>query len=417
MEPTSRPGAQPPHRRRVNAFAALRHPNYRLWFWGQMVSLFGTWMQQTAQGFLIFELTHSAAYLGYVGFASGVSIWLLMLYGGVIADRFPRRTVLILTQSTMMLLAFLLAALTFLGVVQPWHIIALSFLLGVANAFDAPARQAFVLELVDRDDLTNAIALNSTLFNTATALGPAASGLAYAFFGPSWCFTINGITFLAVIVALLLMRLKPQPRAARKLSAVGSVFEGIRYVRSHSAILWIIVIVGITATFGVSYATLFPVWAVRVLGGDATTNGLLQSGRGVGALIGALFIASLGRFQFKGRLLSIGTLAFPLSLLAFSFLRGLAPALVVLVVAGAAQILVLNLANALVQTQTADVVRGRVMSLYSLTFFGFMPIGALIAGTLASGLSAPRALEISAGVCLLAAVTIRFLAPKIRALA
>lgn len=402
--------------RRANAFAALRHPNYRLWFWGQMISLFGTWMQQTAQGFLIFQLTHSAVYLGYVGFASGASIWLLMLYGGVIADRFPRRSVLLVTQSTMMLLAFVLAALTFLHVVQPWHIILLSFLLGVANAFDAPARQAFVLELVDRDDLTNAIALNSTLFNTATALGPAASGLAYAFFGPGWCFTINGATFLAVIIALSLMKVKRQPPAERKVTAVAAVVEGVRYVRSHPAILWIIVIVGVTVTFGVSFGTLFPVWAVRVLGGDATTNGILQSGRGLGALVGALFIASLGRFQFKGRLLSLGTVAFPLMLLVFSFLRGLAPALAVLALAGAAQILVLNLANSLVQTQTADEIRGRVMSLYSLTIFGFLPIGALIAGTLASGISAPGAVEIGAGICLTGAVLVWLLVPRIRAL-
>jgi MFS family permease len=173
--------------RRERTFAALRYPNYRLWFQGQIVSLFGTWMQTTAQGFLVFELTHSPAYLGYVGFAAGVPAWLLTLYGGVIADRVPRRTLMTITQTAMMSFAFILAALTFLHIVQPWHILVLSFLLGTANSFDAPARQAFVGEMVDREDLTNAIALNATMFHTATAIGPAVAGATYALFGPAWC--------------------------------------------------------------------------------------------------------------------------------------------------------------------------------------------------------------------------------------
>src|SRR5262245_9039549 len=174
-------------------FSAFRYRNYRLWFAGQLVSLVGTWMQTTAQGFLVFELTHSPAYLGYVGFAAGVPSWLFMLYGGVIADRVSRRNLLLMTQTGMVILAFILAALTFSGWVQPWHIIVLALGLGVANAFDAPARQAFVVEMVDREDLTNAIALNSSMFNLATVVGPAVSGLVYAWLGPAWCFTINGL--------------------------------------------------------------------------------------------------------------------------------------------------------------------------------------------------------------------------------
>jgi MFS family permease len=205
-------------RRRVSArgtFAALQYPNYRLWFIGQMISLVGTWMQGTAQGYLVYELTRSPAYLGYVGFAAGVPSWLFMLYGGVIADRMSRRTLLVITQTCMMLLAFLLAGLTFTGRVQPWHIIVLAFLLGTANAFDAPARQAFVLEMVDRQHLTNAIALNSTMFNLGTAIGPAMAGITYSLFGPAWCFTINAFSFLAVIAALLLMKLKPVEQEKR----------------------------------------------------------------------------------------------------------------------------------------------------------------------------------------------------------
>src|SRR3989304_5482417 len=180
-----------------------------------MVSLVGTWMQSTAQGYLVYELTQSPAYLGYVGFAAGVPSWLFMLYGGVIADRMSRRALLVITQTCMMFLAFLLAGLTFTGRVQAWHIVVMAFLLGTANAFDAPARQAFVLEMVDRQHLTNAIALNSTMFNLATAVGPAVAGITYSLFGPAWCFTINAFSFLAVIVALLLMKLKPVEQTGR----------------------------------------------------------------------------------------------------------------------------------------------------------------------------------------------------------
>jgi len=201
-------------------FAALKYPNYRLWFWGQMVSLFGTWMQSTAQGFLVFQLTHSPAYLGYVGFAAGLPSWLFMLYAGVIADRMSRRTLLVITQTCMMVLAFIIAGLTFLGLVQPWHILVLALILGVANAFDAPARMAFVLEMVEREDLTNAIALNSAMFNSALVVGPAVAGITYAAFGPAWCFTINGFSFIAVIAALLAMRLRPQVVARRRASAL-----------------------------------------------------------------------------------------------------------------------------------------------------------------------------------------------------
>ena len=199
----------------AQTFSSLQHPNYRLWFTGQVISIVGTWMQATAQGFLVYELTHSAAFLGLVGFASGAPSWLFTLYGGVIADRVSRRKLLIIAQSAMMVLAFLLAFLVFTDLVRPWHVVVLAFLLGVANAFDAPARQAFVVELVGRADMTNAIALNSSVFNIGTVIGPAIAGLVYSWLGPAWCFTINGISYLAVIGALLLMRLAAIPRPPR----------------------------------------------------------------------------------------------------------------------------------------------------------------------------------------------------------
>lgn len=400
-----------------HTFAALRSRNYRLWFFGQMVSLFGTWMQTTAQGFLVFQLTHSPVYLGYVAFASGIPTWLFMLYAGVVADRMSRRRLLLVTQTAMMILAFILAGLTFLKLVQPWHIILLAFGLGVANAFDAPARQAFVLEMVEREDLTNAIALNSTMFNSATAFGPAIAGVTYALFGPAWCFTINGISFLAVIAALLaMMNLNPQPIQEEQNSVLVDLKEGLSYVLSHPMIRTLIGLVGMTTLFGISFATLIPAWTIRILHGNASVNGLLFSARGLGALISALSIASLGRFKFKGKLLTLGTFAFPVGLLAFALVRRTPLSLLALVGVGWASILIFNLANTLVQTLASDKLRGRVMSVYSFTFFGFMPVGGLLAGAVAEKAGEPATVILWSLILLGSAASIWIFLPKIREL-
>jgi len=399
-----------------HTFASLRHRNYRLWFWGQMVSLFGTWMQVTAQGFLIYELTRSPAHLGYVGFAAGLPSWFLMPLGGVIADRVRRRTLLIITQTSMMALAFILAALTFLNIVEPWQIVLLAFLHGIVNAFDAPARHAFVPDMVGREDLTNAIALNSTIFNSATAIGPAVAGITYALVGPAWCFMINGVSFLAVIAALWRMRLQPVQKEPTQSSAFEDLKEGVRYVLDHPMIRTLISLIVVTSLFGVSFAVLLPAWAVKVFGGDATTNGWLQSARGVGALIGALIIASLGHFNFRGRFLTFGSFAFPLLVLAFSLVRWLPLSLVVLLGAGIANIFIFNLANALVQTLVRDDLRGRVMGIYSLTFFGFLPVGALWIGTMAERFGEPAAILVNAGIMLLLCTAIALYVPQVRRL-
>lgn len=395
-------------------FAALRHRNYQLWFTGQTASLLGTWMQVVAQGFLIFQLTRSPAYLGYAGFAYGLPAWAFTLYGGVVADRVPRRTVLLVTQTFMMLLAFLLAGLTFSGAVRPWHILVLTFGLGVANAFDSPARLALVRELVDREDMTNAIALNAIMFNTATAVGPAAAGVVYAFAGPGWCFTINGVSFLAVIAALAAMRITTRPEAGG--SARADLGEGVRYAATHPVIRTLIVTVGAASLFGISVSTLMPAWAVRVLGGDATTNGLLQSARGLGALLGGFVLASIARHPIKGRLITAGTFAFPIMLLLLSAARWTPASLVVLVAVGASVVLVMNAGNALVQTLVPDRLRGRVMSVYSLVFFGTMPIGSLAAGIVAQHLGEPTVVA-GAGVLALAyAAAVYLMVPEIRVL-
>jgi MFS family permease len=397
-------------------FTALKYPNYRLWFTGQIVSLFGTWMQSTAQGFLVYELTQSPAFLGYVGFAAGLPSWLFMLYGGVVADRISRRNLLVITQSSMMILAFILSALTFTGAVRPWYIILLAFLLGVANAFDAPARLALAPELVAKEDLTNAIALNGTMFNTATIVGPTVGSLIYALFGAGWCFFLNGASFLAVIFALLRMKLPDLVNEARRSSsAISDIMEGFRYVLAQPVILALISLISAVSLFGSSFITLLPAWAVQVLSGDVKTNGLLNSARGVGALIGALSIASLGRFRYRGKLLTIGLFVFPVMLLIFSMISWLPLSLLVLTIVGASLVFVMNLANAMIQTNVSDNVRGRVTSIYSLTFFGFMPIGSLLIGQIAEQAGERPALQFGAVMLLLVAAATQMIYPKLRA--
>jgi predicted MFS family arabinose efflux permease len=396
-------------------FISLRYPNYRLWFAGQLVSLFGTWMQVTAQGFLIYELTRSPAYLGYVGFASGAPSWLFTLYGGVVADRIPRRTLLIITQSTMMLLAFTLAVLTFSGRVQPWHIIVLAFLLGVANAFDAPARQSFTIELVEREDLTNAIALNATMFNAATIVGPAVGGIVYALAGAAWCFVVNGVSFVAVIAALAMMKLGPGRLPANG-AASGGLRQGLRYVASAKTVRGLMACLGAFAFFGIGIVTLIPAWSVEVLDGNAATNGLLLSARGIGSLIAGLMIAALGRYQIKGKLLTLGSFAMGLMLLAFAATNLLPFSMLAIAGVGWGFMLIVNTINALVQSRVPDELRGRVMGIYTLVFFGMIPIGSLLAGIAAAELGVPATAAIWAVLQLVVASLLWFRWPGLRRL-
>lgn len=384
-----------------NTFAALKYPNYKLWFGGQIISLFGSWMQSTAQAFFIYELTHSPAFLGYVGFANGIPTWLFMLYGGVIADRFPRRNILVVTQTVMMLFAFTLAFLTFEKIVQPWHIILLAFLLGVANAFDAPARQAFVNELVDKEDLINAIALNSTMFHSAAAVGPAVAGVTYAVLGPAWCFTINGISFIAVIYNLLRMKFNSVIKKSEKKSAFKDLYDGIKYLKTQKFILIIMLIVSFTSMFGLSLITLFPAWAVKILHGNAATNGLLQTFRGIGAVICSLIIASFSRYIVRGKVLSFGMISLPALMILFSFNRTFFISAFLLILIGAAFIAINNLSNGLIQTLVTEEYRGRVMGVYSFSFFALMPVGSLLIGTLAEHFGSPMAIFINGLILLL----------------
>ncbi len=410
------PAAFPAAPAGLRPFAAFSSRNYRLWFAGQLVSLFGSWMQSTAQGFLVYELTGSPAYLGYVTFAASAPSWLFMLRAGVIADRMSRRSLLLLTQTAMMVVALALTTLTFSGLVAPWHIVVLAFGLGVANAFDAPARQAFVSDLVVREDLTNAIALNSSMFNTAVALGPAVSGVTYALFGPAWCFLVNAVSFVAVIAALLAMRVERGPAADGGGLRRGGLREGLLFVARHETLRVLIGLISVLSLVGLGFVTLLPAWARDILGGDATTNGWLHSARGVGALTASLTIAALGRFTFKGRLLTFGTFLFPALVLAFAWVRWLPLSLALIVGAGYGLILIFNLCNALVQEHTPDELRGRVMSIYSLAFFGFLPIGGLFAGLLAEAVGLVATLTLNALATLVCAALMVVVYPSVRRL-
>jgi MFS family permease len=377
-----------------NTFKALAFRNYRLWFMGHLASLVGTFMQVTAQGFLVYELTESPAYLGYVGFAAGVPAWFLMLYGGVVADRFSRRRLLQITQTYLMVLAIVLAVLTLTGLILPWHIIALSFGVGIGHAFDAPSRHSFVFELVPREHLSNAIALNSTMFNLANTLGPALGGILYVTIGPAGCFILNAFSFLAVLTALQAMKLT-SPVAIRAAAPAGKALrEGLRYVFRHPGIRSLVSITLVVSFFCMSYRTLMPAWAVNVLHGDAQTNGWLQSARGIGALIGALLIAALGRISYRGRLISMALLAIPVLLIFFALSTHLYLSLILLVGIGLSIIAVFNLVNASIQDLVNDELRGRVMSIYSLVFFGSVPIGSLLAGGIAEYAGEPAAIII-----------------------
>ena len=373
-------------------------------------------MQATAQGYLVFELTKSPLYLGYIGFAAGVPSWLFMLYGGLIADRIPRRTMLLVTQAAMMMLAVILAALTFSGLIQAWQIVIMAFLLGVANAFDAPARLAFTPDLVeDRKDLTNAIALNATMFNTATAVGPAIGGLTYAAVGPGWCFTLNAISFLPVIVALLLMKIPSirsldRPRG----TAIKEIRAGFRYVSSQTIVRTIMLFVMLVSLFGLGFVPLMPAWAVNVLGGDAATNGYLQSARGIGALLGALMLAMCSGQVPRGRLITIGGFVFPGLLLFFALTNIVPISLLLLVGIGWGFMIFINSSNALIQSLVPDELRGRVMSIYTLTFFGFMPLGALLAGSLAERIGSPATVLLGAVIVLICAGVVYLRVPALR---
>jgi predicted MFS family arabinose efflux permease len=402
--------------RLARTFSALGNPNYRLWFVGQLFSLIGAWTQNTAQGYLIYQLTDSAAYLGLVSFAAGAPTWLFTLYAGAIADRVSRRTMLITVQSVLMIFAASLAVLVFSGQVQPWHVLVLAVLSGTAAAFEGPARHSFVAELVERKDLANAISLNAINFNLAVVLGPALGGAIYALFGPGWCFTINTVSFLSVITALLLIRLAPTPPRPAHGAMLSDIMVGLRFVAANPELRMLMIGAAVVSTFGFGVMTLMPVWAVDILGGDVKTNGLLLSARGAGSIAGALLVASLAHRGIKGKIWLNSALITPLALLFFSQVRWLPGALAATALIGLGQMIYLNTTNALVQEQVSNELRGRVMGLYTLVLFGGMPLGSLVTGSLAQWVSPPLAVIFSAVLLVMYALLIRRSSASVREL-
>jgi MFS family permease len=382
------------------ALRALHSRNYRLFVSGQLVSLIGTWMQMVAQSWLIYRLTGSAALLGLIGFASQIPVFVLAPLGGVVADRADRHRVLVTTQSSMMVLAFVLAGLTLSGYVQVWHIFTLASMLGVTNAFDTPARQAFLVEMVDRDDIVNAIALNSSMLNGARVVGPGVAGVVVATVGEGWCFMLNAISYVAVIGALLMMRVRARPQAHAPVSAWESVVEGFVYSWQTKPVRALLLLLGLVSVMGMPYSVLMPIIADRVLHGGPNAYGLLLSSSGVGALAGAATLTLRRHIRGLGRWVALSASAFGVALIAFSLSRTLWISALLLVPAGFFMMIEMAASNTLIQSMIPDRLRGRVMSVYSMMFMGMAPLGALGAGVVAAPLGAPVTVAIGGAVCL-----------------
>jgi MFS family permease len=402
--------------RRSATFAALRYPNYRRWFTGQVLSLGGSWMQSVAQGWLVYQMTGSSLALGAITAAGTIPTIFLMLPAGAITDRVSNRRLLMVTQVVMMISALLLAALTWLDVLQVWQIAALALMSGIAQSFDAPARLAITPKLVeDRADLQNAIAMNSMMFNLARVAGPAIGGLVLASMGAAWCFLINGLSFLAVLIALAGMKLPDdvgKPRSDRRI--IAEIGDGLRYVWQQPVVRTLVALVGVTSLFGLSYAVLLPAYATDVLKLDAKGYGLLNAAVGIGALTGSLSVASLSRWKSKGLQLTVGSLAFPLALLCFAATRSYLLALFCLAGAGMSFVIQNATANTIIQLSAPDALRGRVMSVYTLFFFGSTPVGAMFAGAVAQRWNSTAAIVMGASITLAFALAIVFVVPTVR---
>jgi MFS family permease len=399
-------------------FTALRHRNYRLYWFGQIVSLIGTWMQSVGQGWLVYQLTNSPFALGLVGFSSSLPILVFSLWGGVVTDRMNKRTLITITQTASMFQAFALWLLYVSGRIQVWHVIAAAFLLGLINAFDAPARQAFVIEMVSKEDLMNAIALSASAFNSARILGPAIAGVLVSVpaVGIGGLFFLNGVSFLAVIAALLMMRLPPSLALARHGSVWANLIEGLRYIWHNPVVLTLESLVAVASIFGMPYAALMPVFARDILRVGAEGYGLLLALTGVGALVGSLGLASLGNFRHKGWLLTAGNLLFPATLLALAFSRSYTLSMVIMVGVGWAMVTQNATANTLLQTMVPDRLRGRVMSVHALMFLGMTPFGNLQAGMVANFLGAPFAVSLGAVLAGLCGLFVFWRLPQVRRL-
>jgi MFS family permease len=381
---------------------ALRSRNYQLFFAGQGISLIGTWMTQLATVWLVYHLTNSALMLGIVGFTSQIPNLLLTPFGGVLVDRFPRQRILIVTQILAMVQSLTLAALALSGVIQIWHLLVLSLFQGTINAADAPARQAIVTELVDRpEDLANAIAINSTMFNGARLIGPAIGGLLIARVGEAYCFLIDGVSYIAVITALLAMRFKPKKMPVITGSPLERIKDGFDYAFGCPPIRAILLLSAIVSFLGMQYTVLVPVFADKILKGDAQTLGFLMAASGVGAVCGGLYLVTRRTVVGLGKLIVLGPALLGTGLIVFSLSRYLPLSLLAMLSIGLGTILQIASGNTVLQTIIDDDKRGRVMSIYTMSFLGVVPFGNLLGGTLADRIGVTPTLIFAGSACLL----------------
>jgi MFS family permease len=380
------------------------------------VSLIGTWIQIVAQSWLVFQLTNSAFLLGVVGFLSSIPVFLLSLFGGVLADRLNKRNILIATQSAFMLLAFLLAVLTQMKLVTPYQIMFIALLNGVVMAFDAPSRQAMVVELVGKDYLFNAIALNSIAFNSSRIIGPALAGVLVATIGMSGCFYINGISFLPLIIALFFIRVNKYTASDKNNTVWRDLKEGLIFVRNNRLIMILITMTGVVSLFGIAYVIFMPIFANDILKVGVQGLAVLMSSAGLGALIAALLLARLGDFKYKGKLLVLASFIFSFSLVLFSLSKIYLLSLIALLFIGGSSVTAIALINTILQTKVPNEFMGRVMGVYMLTFFGILPFGNLIAGSLAEALGISFTIMLSGIICGLFFAIINIIYPKIRAI-
>lgn len=403
--------------RRIAFLRALRHRNYRLFFGGQGVSLVGTWITRIATAWLVYRLTDSALLLGVVGFAGQIPVSLLSALAGALMDRWNLHRVLVVTQALAMLQSAALAVLTLSGVIQVWHVIVLALFQGFINAFDTPARQAFVVRMVDdRADLGNAIALNSSMFNVARLIGPSIAGALIALVGEGVCFLVDAVSYLPVIAALLAMRLG----AVRAQIPVGGALQGLReglgYAFGFPPIRALLLLVGTCSFTGMPYVVLMPVFARDILHGGPDTFGLLMAAAGSGALVGALYLASRRSVRGLGRIIVLMSSLFGAGLVAFAFSRALWLSLPLLFVTGMGVLVQMASTNTVLQTIVEDDKRGRVMSLYITAVLGMQPFGSLFAGTLAQHIGAPLTIGLGGGACMVASLAFARTLPALRAL-
>ena len=395
---------------------ALKHRNYRLFFVGQIVSLIGTWMTTTATSWLVYRLTGSPMMLGVVGFAGQFPAFLVSPFAGAFIDRWDRHRLLVVTQTVSMLQSFTLAILTLTGIITIPMVVVLSAIQGVVNAFDMPGRQAFVIQLIDKEDLPNAIALNSSMFNAARLVGPSIAGGIIATAGEGWIFLVDGFSYFAVMVALMLMRLNRRARTLERRGTVASqLLEGLAYVGGSKPLRAIMTLLAFVSLVGFPYTVLMPVFARELLGGGPYTLGLLMGAIGCGALAGALFLAARRSVLGLGRIIPLAASVFGGALIAFSFSRVLWLSLAILVVSGFGFMVQMASSNTVIQTIVDDEKRGRVMSFYVMAFLGTAPFGSLLAGTLSTRIGAPHTLLIGGVCCIAAALWFARGLPELRA--